>query len=432
MQNSRRKFLGKIGKAAGAITIGSWVDPLNALAINNAFERVQSLSAKAVAEDEDFWNWVRQCYTVNYNVVNLNNGGVSPQPKVVQEAFENFNRTSNFGPSYYMWRVLDKGREPLRRELAELAGCSPDELAINRNTSEALETVIFGMNLKEGDEVVLCQFDYPNMTNAWLQREKRDKIKLVWVDIPVPAENDDELVAIYEKAFTKKTKVVHITHVINWTGQILPVKKIADKARAKGIEVICDGAHSFAHLDFKISELGCDYFGTSLHKWMCAPFGSGMLYVKKERIKNIWPLFAAEDPQSEDIRKFEVLGTRSFAIEQAIRNAIEFHLLIGAKRKQERLQYLKNYWTEKVKDVPGIKFYTSQKREYSCALFNVGIEGNTNPWEIETQLFNDYKIHTTAVNHNGVIGVRITPHVYTSLRDLDLLVIALKEIAAKK
>ena len=430
MQNQRRNFLSKVSKAAGVLTIGSWLDPLNALAIDEAFERVQKLSPLAVAEDEDFWKWVRQCYTLNYDIINLNNGGVSPQPKVVQEAFENFNRTSNFGPSYYMWRVIDQGREPLRRELAELAGCSPEEVVVNRNATEALETIIFGLNLEEGDEVVLCKYDYPNMKNAWLQREKRDKIKLVWVDLPVPAENDDEIVSIYEKAFTKKTKLVHVTHVINWTGQILPVRKIADKAHAKEIEVLCDGAHSFAHIEYKIPELDCDYFGTSLHKWLCAPFGSGMMFIKKEKIKNIWPLFGNDNPNSEDIRKFESQGTRSFATEQAIRNAIEFHLLIGIKRKEERLRFLKNYWTEKVKDIPKVKFYTSLKKEYSCALFCVGIEG-IKPADLESELFNSYKIHTTPIDIEAAHGVRVTPHVYTSLRDLDLLVKAIKEIAAK-
>lgn len=430
MQNERRKFLGKLGNAAGALTIGSWLDPLNAFAIDSAFERVQSLSPLAVAEDEDFWKWVRQCYTVNFDIINLNNGGVSPQPKVVQEAFENFNRTSNYGPSYYMWRIIDQGREPLRKELAELAGCSPEEVVVNRNATEALETIIFGLNLRENDEVVLCKYDYPNMKNAWLQREKRDKIKLVWIDLPMPAENDGEIVSAYEKAFTKKTKVVHVTHLINWTGQILPVKKIADAAKARGIEVVCDGAHSFAHLDYKIPELGCDYFGTSLHKWLCAPFGSGMMFIKKEKIQNIWTLFASDNPQSDDIRKFEAQGTRSFATEQAIRNAIEFHLLIGAERKEQRLRFLKNYWSEKVKDISRIKFFTSLKQQYSCALCCVGIEG-MKPQDLENELFSKWKIHTTAIDFEAVKGVRVTPHVYTSLRDLDLLAEALKEIASR-
>ena len=210
----------------------------------------------------------------------------------------------------------------------------------------------------------------------------------------------------------------------------MPVKAIAKEARAKGIEILVDGAHTFAHLDYKMSDLDCDYFGTSLHKWLCAPFGSGMMYIKKEKIKNIWPLFGTDKPESDDIRKFESQGTRSFATEQAIRNAIEFQLLIGTKRKEERLRHLRNYWTEKVKDVPKVKFYTSLKLEYSCALFVVGIEG-MKPGDLESELFNTYKIHTTPIDFEAVHGVRVTPHVYTSLRDLDLLVKAIKEIAAK-
>ncbi|MEY3367421.1 MAG: hypothetical protein RI973_576, partial [Bacteroidota bacterium] len=240
----------------------------------SALDHYSSTAASDLAQDEDFWQLVRQAYTVSPNIINLNNGGVSPHPKVVQEAVERYNQLSNEAPSYYMWRILDQGREPLRQRLAELAGCSPEELAINRNSSEALETIIFGLRLKAGDEVVLTRQDYPNMINAWKQREHRDGVVLKWINLELPGMSASAIVEQFKSAFSAATRVVHITHMINWNGHILPARQIAQEARQRGIEVLVDAAHTFAHLDYKISDLDCDYFGTSLHKWLCAPFGS--------------------------------------------------------------------------------------------------------------------------------------------------------------
>ena len=377
------------------------------------------------AKDEEFWHLIRQAYTVSPNVMNLNNGGVSPQPRVVQEAVERYNRLSNEAPSYYMWRILDMGREPLREKLADLAGCSAEEIAIQRNSSESLETIIFGLPLQRGDEVVLTKQDYPNMINAWKQREKRDGIVLRWLNFDFPIENSRSIVDQFVEAFTSRTRVVHITHMINWNGQILPVAQIAQQAHARGIEVLVDGAHTFAHFDFKIPDLECDYFGSSLHKWLCAPFGSGMLFVKKEKIGMLWPLMGAPEPNGTDIRKFEHLGTRSFAIEQAIGQAVDFHLMIGIQRKQERLFYLKNYWANAVNTLPGVSIGTSLLPEYGCALGLLQIEGR-DPGDVSEYLFEKYKIHTVSIKWENIHGVRITPNVYTLTSDLDKLVEAVK------
>jgi selenocysteine lyase/cysteine desulfurase len=355
---------------------------------------------------------------------------VSPQPKVVQEAHIRNYQYSNEAPSYYMWRILDQGREALRLKLAELCGVQSGEIAINRNATEGLNSIILGLNLKEGDEIVLSSFDYPNMMNAWKQREKRDKVKLVWIDIPQPTENDATIVKLYEDAITAKTKIVHITHMINWTGNIVPCKAIADMAHKKGCEVIVDAAHSLGHLNFKIPDTGADYLATSLHKWLGAPFGSGLLYIKKEKIKNIWALLSSVEPDGGDMIKFESLGTRSFASEMAIGTAVDFHNAIGAERKEARLRFLKDYWTSKVAKLPKIKFYTSLKAQYSCAIATVGVEGWT-AQQIDAWLFEKYKIHCVSIVHKDVVnGVRITPNVYTSLQDLDHVVKAFTEITA--
>ena len=428
MSYNRRNFLQKFSGVAGLTAASGLINPLIARQIEKALNRVSGYTADELARDEAFWYTIQQAYTVNPNIINLNNGGVSPQPKVVQEAVEHFNRLSNNAPSYYMWRELDKGREPLRRSLAQLAGCSAEELAINRNSSEALETIIFGLRLKAGDEVVLSKQDYPNMINAWKQRAHRDGIVLKWIDLPLPSEDEQLLTKAYTDAFSARTKVVHITHVINWNGQLLPVRRIADIAHEQDIEVLVDAAHSFAQFDYKISDLNCDYWGTSLHKWLCAPFGSGLLWVRQGKIKNLYPLFAGPEPESEDIRKFEHLGTRSFAIEQAIGQAVQFHEMIGSERKQQRLWYLKNYWVERVKDLPGIQLKSPLSPSFSGAICMVNFEGRK-PAELDSFLFRNYKIHTVGINWEDLTGVRITPNVYTLTKDLDVLVEAITEFA---
>ena len=249
-----------MGALAGAFSANSLFNQLHAANFESAQAAVQHLSADAIAADEDYWSVIQQAYTVNANFVNLNNGGVSPSPRVVQEAVERYNQLTNQGPSYYMWRILDQGREPLRYKLAEMAGCNIEEIAINRNATEALNTVIFGLDLKAGDEVIGTKQDYPNMIQAWKQREMREGIVYKQLNFQFPIENDAEIVKAFENAITPKTKIIHITHIINWIGQILPARKIADMAKSHGIEVIVDGAHSFGLLDYQIPDLNCDYF----------------------------------------------------------------------------------------------------------------------------------------------------------------------------
>jgi selenocysteine lyase/cysteine desulfurase len=427
---NRRNFVKQLGLMAGAFSANSLFNQAHAASFEHQNILKKDLTAKELASDEDYWSIIQQSYTTSPALINLNNGGVSPSPRIVQEAVERFNKMTNEGPSYYMWRILDQGREPLRYKLAQLAGAEPEEIAINRNATEALNTVIFGLNLRSGDEVIGTKQDYPNMINAWRQRAEREGIVYKQISFQFPIENDDEIVAGFEKAITPKTKIIHITHIINWIGQILPVKKITAMAKKHGIETIVDGAHSFGLLDYKVPELGCDYFGTSLHKFLSAPIGSGMLWIKKENIEKIWPLVCNDKPKSADIRKFETIGTRSFPIEQGIGEAVNFQNGIGSKRKEERIRYLKNYWATRVQNIPKVKIHTSFKDEYACAICGVSIDGMT-PGELDSALFSNYKIHTVGIVWENISCVRITPHVYTRIQDLDKLVMAIDTIAKK-
>ncbi len=426
----RRKFIQQVGLLAGAFSASSIFNQLQATQFSSANQLAANLTPQQLASNEDYWSVIQQAYTVNPAIINLNNGGVSPSPRIVQEAVERYNKLSNEGPSYYMWRILDAGREPLREKLALLAGALPEEIAINRNATEALNTVIFGLPLQKGDEVIGTKQDYPNMVHAWRQRATREGIVYKQLSFDFPVEDDDAIVQAFEKAITPKTKILHVTHIINWVGQILPVQKICAMAKKYKLEVIVDGAHSFGLLDFKVNELGCDYFGTSLHKFLSAPIGSGMLWIKQDKIEKIWPLLCSDKPNSNDIRKFETIGTRSFAIEQGIGEAINFQTAIGNKRKEERIRYLKNYWATKVKDIPKVKLHTSLKDDYSCAICGISIDGMP-PSALDSALFANYKIHTVGIVWENISCVRITPHVYTRLQDLDKLVKAIEVIAKK-
>ena len=425
MRFSRRHFSGKLLKlAGGAAALPSLLKSADGL---KDFSHIHHPDPHKAARDEDFWFRVQQAFTTSPNVIYLNNGNVSPQPRVVQEAAQRYVELSNEGPGYYMRRIVGKGKEMVRRKLADMAGCSPEEIALHRNATESLETVIFGLDLKKGDEIIMADQDYPAMRAAFQQREKREGIVIREVELPIDYTDDQEVIDLYTKAMSPRTRVVLITHMIHYTGQVLPVKAIAEIAQSKGIEVIVDAAHSFAHIDHKIADLHCDYYGVSLHKWLCAPFGTGMLYVKKEKIKKLWPLFGAgNNSREDDIRKFEHLGTYSSPNEMAIGHAIDFHQGIGIQRKEARLQYLKNYWAEKALELPGVSF--NIPLEKSCGIAHVQFRDH-DPLKVYSTLFSRYNIYTMRYQLEGKLdGIRVSPHIYTRPKDLDFFIAALKEI----
>jgi len=428
MEYNRRKFLRRTGQLTGLTTLASLINPALAKAIEKVLKNTAHLTPSEIAQDETFWYQIRQAFTVSSTFINLNNGGVSPQPKVVQEAVEFYNRMSNENPTYFMWRLLKLELPAVKRKLSEIAGCGSDEIAIQRNATEALETIIFGLRLEKGDEVIASKQDYPNMIQSWQQREHRDGIVIKWVNLKLPCEDKNKLIRQYTNLFSDQTKVIHLTHMINWNGQIMPVKEIAAEAHQRGIEVIVDGAHSFAQIPYHIPDLGADYFGASLHKWLCAPFGTGILYVKKDKIKTLYPLFAAQDPESENIDKFESYGTRSQAIEVAIGHAIDFHHLIGTERKYERLLFLKNYWIDKVKHHQKVNIHCSQNPKFGGAIGLFSIQGKDHH-QVQKIIHTDYRIHSITINVKEISGVRITPNVYTLTRELDTLVTAILTIA---
>lgn len=426
---SRGKLLASAGKGLGLMAI---LSP----AVRALFETVQSagvlvehMSPIEAATREDYWSVIQRAFAISRSTINLNSGWTSPSPRMVIEAFGRYKHQEDATAST-MWQMLEPQAETIRAGLAGLFGCDADEIAITRNASESLQILLFGIDLRSGDEVIATSQDYPRMLTALRQRELREGPQLKLVKIPFAPASTDEIVDAIESAITPKTRLILISHIINITGQIMPVRRICDMARARGIETVVDGAHSFAQLDFKRDDLGCDYFGSSLHKWLYTPKGAGLLYVRKEKISNVWALMASEDKNKQDIRKFEEIGTHSSATRLAIGEALLFHDSIGAKRKEERLRYLSKYWMDRLKDLRGVRFNTSFDPEQFCAIANFSIEGG-DVVKITDHLLSKHKIIATPIVHDEFTGIRITPNIFTTLRELDRFCSAIENLLAR-
>jgi len=423
--DTRKQFLRKIGSGAAALTAGAFFNPLKSQQLQEGLNGYTG-TAQEIAVNEDFWATVQQAFTVDRSLINLNNGGVSPSPEFVQAAMKKHLDFSNQAPVYNMWRILEPRREGVRQRLAHNFGVDTEEIALTRNASESLQICQFGFDLKAGDEVLTTDQDYPRMINTFKQRERREGIKLNQISLPVPVEDDDEVVRRFEKAITTNTKLILMCHIINLTGQILPVKKVVQMARRKGIPVIVDGAHAYAHFEFNHADLDCDYYTTSLHKWLFAPHGTGMLYVRKDKINDLWPLMAAAESQDDDIRKFEEIGTHPAANYLAIGEALTFHEGIGSARKEARLKYLNDLWIDELVDGDKVVLHTSRNPKYACGIATVQIKG-MEPNELNSTLWRDYRIITTPINHTQFQGIRVTPNVYTTLEEIDRFTRAMKD-----
>ena len=428
--HGRRDFLSLAGRGLGLAALTSSTIASLLREIEAAAKTVAHLTPEQAAMDEDYWATIQNAFTVTRGIVNLNNGGVSPSPRMVTEALVRYIWQQEDATAYTMWQILEPQSETIRTGLAEMFRCDREEIAITRNASESLEILLMGMDFKSGDEILTTTQDYPRMLTTLRQRERRENLKLKLIQIPIPPKNLDEITAAFEKGMTSRTRLILMAHQINITGQITPVKAVCELARAKGIETIVDGAHSFGQFDFKQKDLGCDYFGTSLHKWLFAPKGTGLLFVKRDKIEKLWPLMAAESKQAPDIRKFEEIGTHSAAPRLAIGEALLFSNGIGGKRKEARLRYLSRYWMNKLKDVPNIRFNTSFDPNQSCAIANVKIEG-LDQSAIGSYLFNKHRIFTTPIVHEEFTGIRITPNLYTTLNELDRFCELMETIARK-
>jgi selenocysteine lyase/cysteine desulfurase len=422
---ARRDFLRQVLPVGAATIAALKTDWLERVA--SAAGAVADRPAAEVAADEGYWREIQQAFTLDRTIINLNNGYTCPSPRVVHEALKRYLDISNQAPIHYMWNLLEPNIETVRRNLAAEVGCDPEELAITRNASEALQIAQLGLDLQAGDHVVTTDQDYGRMLDTWDQRVRRDKIAVTKISFPVPTTNLSELTSRIERAITPKTKVVHICHITNLTGQLFPVRDIARAARARGIQTIVDGAHAFAHFPFKVSDLECDYYGCSLHKWLLAPVGTGFLYVRRENIAKLWPLTPAAAAKSDNIRKFEEVGTHPAANHNAIAEALAFHQAIGVERKSARLRYLTDRWVKQVETTPRVKILSSREPNQAWGLANVSLDG-VDVSKAYDFLWAKYRIITAPIKHADYQGLRVTPNIYTTLEELDTFAVAIKEL----
>lgn len=417
---NKRDFVLTLGRAS-----------LSAMFAPSLLERYLAMPHAELAEDEAFWRTIRAKYRLTSDYINLENGYYSMQAEPVLDAFLGHVRSINVQASRYMRtkQVDDKLR--VRTRLAELAGVGPNELIITRNTTESLDTVIAGYDWKPGDEAIMAAQDYGAMLDMFKLQARRYGIVNRVVSLPPDPKSDDEIVQLYANAITPKTRLLMMCHLVNITGHVLPVRAVCDMAHSRGVDVMVDGAHAFAQLAYKIPDLGCDYYGASLHKWLGAPLGAGILYVRADKISKLWPIYADESMADTDIRKLNHTGTHPVHTDLGIENALNFHLELGAERKQARLKYLQQYWSTRVRDVPNVVYNSPRDPNRTAAIGNVGIAG-MKPADLAKTLFERYKVWTVAIDNNAanVHGVRITPQLFTTPPELDVLVKAITTLAA--
>jgi selenocysteine lyase/cysteine desulfurase len=402
--------------------------PLGLGGMAKAFANQVEKSPLVLAEDNAFWEQIRQQYILKPDYINLENGYYNFLPQPILNKYIEHIKEINYQGSYYMRTVQWENKQKSVIALAEIAGCSPDELIITRNTTESLDTIIGGIHWQAGDEAIMAEQDYGAMLDMFKLVSERHGVVNKIISVPNHPKDDAEIVALYKNAITPKTKVILVSHMINITGQILPIKKISEMAHQYGVQVMVDGAHAFAHIQFSIADLGCDYYAASLHKWLSVPLGAGILFVKKEYIKNIWPLFGDNEKDANKIKRINHTGTHPVHTDLTIPDSITYYNMIGPAKKEARLRYLQQYWTSKVKDIPNIVLNTPTTPDRSCAISNVGIK-NMKPAILAERLMKEHKIFTVAIDYANVQGCRITPNLYTTTKELDVFVAALNTLS---
>jgi len=410
------------------IVLTSIATPLGIAGMAKSFEQKAHLPATVLAKDEDFWTSIRNQYLLKPDYINLENGYYNFLPQPILNKFIEHIKEVNYQGSYYMRTVQFENKKNIAARLAGIAGCLPEELVITRNTTESLDLVIGGFDWKAGDEAIMAVQDYGAMLDMFDQIHNRYGVVNIKLSVPNHPKNDEEIVNLYATAITPKTKVIFVSHMINITGQVLPIRKICDMAHAKGVQVIVDGAHAFAHVKFRIDELDCDYYAAALHKWLSTPLGAGLLYVKKNNVKNLWPLLADGEKDINKINRLNHIGTHPVHTDLTINDCMDYFEMIGAERKEARMYFLQNYWTSKVRNLPKIIINTPADASRSCGIANVGIEG-ISPADLAKRLMTEHKVFTVAIDYANVRGCRITPNLYTTTKELDAFVLALKTLA---
>jgi len=402
---------------------GTFMSTLDKLMASNELRSANDLST-----DEDFWAKVREGYRLKPDNINLENGYYCIMPQEIMDRHIQREREVNFQGSWYMRNHRLKDNIEIRKKLAQVVGAKTEEVILTRNATESLDTIIAAYDWRPGDEAVMAIQDYGSMLDMFRLQARRYGLVNKKVDVPLHPKDDEEIVSLYEKAITPNTRLLMVSHMINITGQILPIQKICAMAHTHGVDVLVDGAHCVGHFEYSISSLDCDYYASSLHKWLSTPLGAGLLYVRQDKINNLWQMFGDTGYKDDDIRKLNHTGTPPVHTHLAVMDAIDYYNLIGPARKEARMRYLQQYWTTQVRDLPHIDLNTPEDPSRSCGIANVGVKG-MKPADLAKTLLEKYKIFTVAIDGANVHGCRISPNIYTTTAELDTFIAALKEMS---
>lgn len=416
---NKRQFLGHMGKAAMMMPF---------LPYDLSAKESLSMNPYAGLPEDDFWLRIREDYLLKPDYINLENGYYNFIPIPTMNSYIDHLKMVNYEASYYMRTVQWENKAKVRDRLAQFVGSTSEELIITRNTTESLDLIIGGFPWEQGDEAIYAHQDYGAMKDHFELMVRKYGIITKVVDVPNHPSSDDEIVALYENAITPATKLMMVCHMINITGQILPIRKICNMAHSYGVEVLVDGAHCIGHFEVNIQQLGCDYYGSSLHKWLSVPLGSGMLYVAKDKITKIWPLFTDWEDKTASISRLNHTGTLPVHTDLAIDDAIDYLEIMGLERKEKRLRFLQKYWSDQLRELPNILVNTPSDPKRSCAIANVGIT-HIKPADLAKHLLEEFQVFTVAIDDANVQGCRITPNVYTTTAELDVFVKAMKTLA---
>lgn len=417
----KRDFLKRMGQAA-------ILSPFLPMSVN-AQSNVESKSYPKYNDDE-FWKRIREDYDLKPDYINLENGYYNFAPKPTLNKFLEHVKMVNYEASHYMRTVQWDNKKHVADRLAKLVNCNPEELVITRNATESLDLISGGFPWKKSDEAIFAEQDYGAMQEHFKLMAKRYGIVNKIVSVPNHPKSDEEIVTLYESQITPKTKLMMVCHMINITGHILPIRKICDMAHSHGVEVMVDGAHCVGHINVDMKALDCDYYGSSLHKWLSTPLGAGLLYIRKEKISKIWPLLAEHDREPDDISRLNHTGTHPVHTDLAIADAIDYLEVIGMERKEKRMRFIQRYWSDKLRGIENIVINTPIEEHKSCGIANVGIK-NMKPKVLAETLLEEFKVFTVAIDGANVHGCRITPNVYTTTEELDKFVTAMKTMAAR-
>lgn len=380
--------------------------------------------------DAAFWNKVRADYTLTDAYINLESGYYNIIPQPTLKALQAHIEAINLRGSHYMRNDQFPDKKRVVQSLAEVVGCEADSLILTRNTTESLNSVIKGIPWKAKDHIIFANQEYGAMQQMIRQVAKRFNLAITNLDIPMHPESDEEIVAQYEALIKPQTRLILVSHMVNITGHILPIKKICDMAHGHGVEVLVDGAHCIGHFDFKIDDLNCDYYGSSLHKWLATPLGCGLLYINPKHQDTLWPLFTEDHQMTEGIQRFGHQGTHPVYHDLAIENAITYYQALGPHRKEERLRTLATRWMDALRDHENIRLNTPNQKERYAGIANVGLK-NMRASELATKLMDKHGIFTVAIEGAGVDGCRITPNVFTTDEEIDEFTKAMLQLADK-